>query len=203
MTIPDSLLSLEWVKINLYIYIRRKAGKAGACDISMSELSHELGITRATASRYIHQLSEMSYIYINGHQTDTKRTLISFTPNELTSTRGHQTDTKRTLEQRKNEFTETLKPFVEKYGREMLNEFWSYWTEPNKSKSKMRFEMEKAWSLERRLVTWNTRNKKYGNHKQTAEERQQADLAAAAKTYMRLDEERRANLGGGNTEITW
>ena len=30
-----------------------------------------------------------------------------------------------------------------------------YWTEPNKSCTKMRFELEKTWSLGRRLKTWN------------------------------------------------
>ncbi|MDR3266234.1 MAG: hypothetical protein LBT24_01510, partial [Tannerella sp.] len=29
-----------------------------------------------------------------------------------------------------------------------------YWTEPNKSHSKMRFEMEKTWDLGRRLKRW-------------------------------------------------
>ncbi|QDP63647.1 MAG: hypothetical protein Unbinned3987contig1001_23 [Prokaryotic dsDNA virus sp.] len=32
--------------------------------------------------------------------------------------------------------------------------FIDYWTEPNKSGSKMRFEMEKTWDLSRRLKRW-------------------------------------------------
>tara|TARA_R110002020_G_scaffold92899_2_gene224463 strand:- start:15108 stop:15881 length:774 start_codon:yes stop_codon:yes gene_type:complete len=32
--------------------------------------------------------------------------------------------------------------------------FIDYWTEPNKSQTKMRFEMEKTWDLKRRLSRW-------------------------------------------------
>lgn len=33
-------------------------------------------------------------------------------------------------------------------------EFFDYWTEPNKSGTKMRFELEKTWHLGRRLARW-------------------------------------------------
>jgi len=36
----------------------------------------------------------------------------------------------------------------------MLEEFTDYWTEPNKSGTKMRWEMEKTWDLKRRLERW-------------------------------------------------
>ena len=64
------------------------------------------------------------------------------------------------IEERKLKFADTLKPFLSIYGKEMLNDFFKYWTEPNKSKTKFKMEMEKTWSLERRLETWskNERN---------------------------------------------
>ena len=37
---------------------------------------------------------------------------------------------------------------------DIIYEFVSYWTEPNKSKTKMRFELEKTWDTKRRLQTW-------------------------------------------------
>ena len=42
----------------------------------------------------------------------------------------------------------------------MLDEFISYWTEPNKSNTKMKFELQKTWSTQRRLTTWQKRSKK-------------------------------------------
>lgn len=58
------------------------------------------------------------------------------------------------LEKRKEKFKEMMMPYKEKYDREILNTFYLYWTEPNKSKSKMRFEMEKTFEIGRRLSTF-------------------------------------------------
>ena len=59
-----------------------------------------------------------------------------------------------TIEERKSRFADTLKPFLNTYGKEMLNDFYQYWTEHSTKGKKMRFEMERAWGIERRLVTW-------------------------------------------------
>ncbi len=67
------------------------------------------------------------------------------------------------LKFRKLKFSNTLQPFLETYGKDFLNEFYSYWTETvnNKSKNKFRQELERTWDLERRLKTWERNNKKY------------------------------------------
>ena len=44
------------------------------------------------------------------------------------------------------------------YPKEMLAKFFDYWSEPNRSNTKMRFELEKTWSLARRLKTWADRD---------------------------------------------
>jgi hypothetical protein len=58
------------------------------------------------------------------------------------------------IDERKLKFADTLKPFIETYGRNMLNEFYAYWSEQSPKSKKMRFEMERAWGIERRLATW-------------------------------------------------
>lgn len=58
------------------------------------------------------------------------------------------------IEERKLKFASTLEPFLETYGKEFLNDFYKYWTEPNKSNTKFKQELERTWSLERRLETW-------------------------------------------------
>lgn len=63
-------------------------------------------------------------------------------------------DKTNNIDERKLKFASTLKPFVDIYGKELIREFYNYWTEPNKSNTKFRQETEKAWSLERRLETW-------------------------------------------------
>jgi hypothetical protein len=47
----------------------------------------------------------------------------------------------------------------------MLNDFYRYWSEPNQSNTKLKFEMEKTWALNLRLETWANRNKQFGNNK--------------------------------------
>lgn len=175
MTIPDEILDLDLVKIGMYIYIKRKCGKAGECDVSMKELGDRFGLTRPTTSRYLTELYNLKVLFQNGHQTDTKRTLITLKPNGLDSIGGHQTDTKRTPEQelkeRKLAFGMQLKPFNGMYQRSMLAEFYNYWTEVKEGGRKMRFEKEKTFEIAKRLARWSKNN--YG--KSSSEQRMHTD----------------------------
>lgn len=69
------------------------------------------------------------------------------------------------IDSRKLKFASTLEPFIEIYGKDLLNDFYKYWTEPNKSKTKFRQELEKTWDLERRLGTWAKNDKNFNKGK--------------------------------------
>ena len=69
------------------------------------------------------------------------------------------------IESRKLKFASTLEPFVLKYGRDSIKAFYLYWTEPNKSNTKFKQELEKTWSLERRLTTWIDNESKFNLNK--------------------------------------
>lgn len=68
------------------------------------------------------------------------------------------------LEGRKEDFYNSLIPFVTQYGKDMVRAFFDYWSEPNKSNSKMRYELERTWDLARRLGTWASRDNQF-NHR--------------------------------------
>lgn len=68
---------------------------------------------------------------------------------------------KERINDRKLKFADTLKPFLVVYGKELLNDFYFYWSEPNQSNTKMRFEMQKTWSIELRLKTWSKNDKNF------------------------------------------
>ena len=70
------------------------------------------------------------------------------------------------IDSRKLKFANTLKPFLSIYGKELLNEFYLYWIEPNKSNTKMRFEMQKTWSVELRLRKWASNDKSFNPKKE-------------------------------------
>lgn len=44
---------------------------------------------------------------------------------------------------------------------DVLEEFWLYWSEPNKSNTKLRYELEKTWDLNRRLKRWQNQRKDF------------------------------------------
>jgi hypothetical protein len=78
-----------------------------------------------------------------------------------------QEEKKNNIDIRKLKFADTLKPFLDKYGKDMMNEFYGYWTEPNKSNSKFRQELEKVWDLKKRLNTWSNNDKGFKKPQQT------------------------------------
>lgn len=47
---------------------------------------------------------------------------------------------------------------VQRYGEQMLQDFFDYWSEPNTSNTKMRFELQKTWDVNRRLARWARNN---------------------------------------------
>lgn len=68
---------------------------------------------------------------------------------------------KVSIEEREKKFKESLYPFTKYdknpnglYKTDLIKEFYEYWKEPNKSNTKMRFEMEKTWDLKLRLSRW-------------------------------------------------
>ena len=83
------------------------------------------------------------------------------------------------LQKRARNFYTCLVPFVDQYGKEMMREFYDYWTEPNKSRTKMRYELEKTWDITRRLRTWASRQTyRYGRDTKFNQQQQRQQDAA-------------------------
>ena len=67
----------------------------------------------------------------------------------------------KSIEMRASDFKRELIPYA--FPDQMKQEFYDYWSEPNKGNTKMRYEMEKTWDLGRRLTKWASNNfGKYG-----------------------------------------
>jgi hypothetical protein len=84
------------------------------------------------------------------------------------------------IDSRKLKFAATLKPFVDQFGRDTLKDFYDYWTEPNKSNTKFRQELEKTWSLDRRIQTWIKNESNFKPNKNKNNE-QLTEITAAAR----------------------
>lgn len=73
---------------------------------------------------------------------------------------------KDTIDDRKEKFLTALTPYLSQYDEAMITEFFNYWSEPNKSQTKMRFEDQKYFHIGRRLGTWKANNSKYNQNGQ-------------------------------------
>ena len=97
-------------------------------------------------------------------QTSTNST-VSVSVNDSVNVNVINKDSKANLEIRTLAFKNSLIPFKNKYQIDLLKNFFEYWTEPNPSKTKMRFELERTWSIERRLTNWASRQKDFNKQK--------------------------------------
>jgi hypothetical protein len=56
---------------------------------------------------------------------------------------------------RKQEFASQLTSFVDTYGKQMIRDFYDYWTEHGEKDKKMRYEKQTSFNLDARLNRWN------------------------------------------------
>lgn len=70
---------------------------------------------------------------------------------------------KKDIKERKADFVKILNEYVPTYGKEMVRDFYEYWSEHSSNGYKMRFEKEKVFDVARRLKTWHKRNDSFPN----------------------------------------
>lgn len=186
------LMKLDRVNaVNLFLYLLSEADDEGVLIVSIRKISSELCIglqtvrtllgkmylTRQLTHQLTHQGSMITICNIKSYKVRKKAT------NTPTNT---LTNTLKSVEERKKEFAEKLKPYLEKYGREMLNNFYLYWTEINDGGKKMRFEMKKVFQLSSRLVTWYNNN--YEKQKTSTEQKLHQDGTILHQGQMNVTE---------------
>jgi len=116
----------------------------------MVVLKNETRTTRITICKYDDYQSDN---FESETQTKTKRK-----PDE-NQTNPNNKD-KKDNKEKKVEFQQRIAPFVEKYGREMCNEFYLYWTETTKD-NKLRWEKETEFDVSRRISNWHRNEQKF------------------------------------------
>lgn len=62
-------------------------------------------------------------------------------------------EAEQSIELRRADFKKQLEPYLAKYGRDVLNEFYRYWTQPDKD-GRLRWSREEFWDLKSRLASW-------------------------------------------------
>ena len=67
------------------------------------------------------------------------------------------------IEYKKNYFFTSLTPFIEIYGKDLINDFAAYWMEPTQNGKKTRKDLQKTWDTARRLATWAKNDKNFNS----------------------------------------
>lgn len=83
-------------------------------------------------------------------------------------------DMDKDMEERREKFKKECESFNLIHTKEMINQFFEYWTELNKLKTKMKFELQQTFETSKRLTTW--KNNNFGN-KQTSNQSKIINLA--------------------------
>lgn len=88
----------------------------------------------------------------NKKQNQKKNDIIDLSEKPSKST--PKTSKAELLERRKQAFYESLLPYRSQYDASLLEKFFEYWTEANKSNTKLRFELERTFEVGKRLARW-------------------------------------------------
>lgn len=65
------------------------------------------------------------------------------------------------IDERRKAFADTLRPYVDTYGSEMIKSFYVYWASCGARSKLIAFEKEKSFNLPQRLSTWCKNDKKF------------------------------------------
>ena len=181
MTVPEKLFTHTWLDINVYMFAKRNT-KDGVLGVSQQRIADEFGTTRDKVRHILDKLYDEELLV--------RPTFAQLSPS-ISSTAQQVTTPLRptsaqlppkveSLEDRKKLFITRLQPYLDKYGRDMLNDFYQYWAQVNENGKKMLWEMQKAFEIPNRLAAWYSRNNQRYN---TSYERKQQEQLQRLETY--------------------
>jgi len=184
-----------------------RANKEGLCYPSTKTLAKDCETSRDTVMRHCKKLEEMGLIKIIHRVEDSVKLsnhyqLIMDVSNEQvvadcdygssrlrlggSSTLRHKPISSSNQSFNQENIKEDLKlkmnEFKEKYSRDLLNSFYSYWTEENK-KGKMRMQSQEFFDVSRRLATFKKNEKSFSNNSYGKNETK-APIATEVKGFM-------------------
>jgi len=168
----------------LFMWMCYHANQDGVCFPSRQRLAEEAGMSIASVKRAIKKLVDIGIIKKTERkkgkenmtnlyeiiivEVGSDRTHVgseraegvgSERPSELNTLSLTKSTEGDTLTKKTEKFVEELKESMQgltlnQNQIEEIKKFVSYWTEPNKSKTKVRWELEKTWDMKRRVGTW-------------------------------------------------
>ena len=152
----------------LYGEITALASKEGYCFASNRYFADLYDVTKNTISSWVTDLHKEGFVTVQiikeGNQVIERR--IGITPKGDTPTHKKDDYNNTSINNTINNISIRELNFVNEvslleYDITLKKEFCDYWTELNKSKSKMRWELEKTWDTKLRINRWDTKQKQW------------------------------------------
>tara|TARA_R100001163_G_C5066916_1_gene205631 strand:+ start:2096 stop:2746 length:651 start_codon:yes stop_codon:yes gene_type:complete len=166
--------NLSWSEKILLVEIESLDNEDG-CFASNDYFADFLGVTKTTVSISISKLKKLNFV--KQVSFDGRKRVLKVVDSEFkkTQSQGLTHSNGSTLENLKhnktiNKTSISLNNRIEKFKNEiyelnfephMKSEFFVFWSELNKSKTKMKWEMEKTWDTNLRLNRWKNNQKKW------------------------------------------
>lgn len=176
----------------LFFYLLHKADDDGYVSTTYTSMGKDLNRSRSTLHKYVKKLADIGVIeyglrtrceqdankkrtkneLIYIPQTSDYKQVVSMGANKVRTKREQSANKVRTknIEERKRDFIERLKPYVEIYGKDMLNDFYRYWAQVNDNGTKMLWEKQKCFEINLRLATWKKNETERGKQQTRAED---------------------------------
>lgn len=127
--------------------------KAGQFVTGRVTAAEELRLPPSTVYDRMQRLQKMKYIKIDSNTKNSKVTVLKYKTYQ-----GYDTAIKRDLQavasKFKSDVWQAWENRYDDYSETMVSDFVSYWCEPNRSKTKLRYELQPTFCIERRLKTW-------------------------------------------------
>lgn len=190
--LPCSILDWDWFNkpemLTLFLYLLNNAKEKdikhngivehrGQLLTSLGKLSNTIGAGKQVVRTCLSKLTKMQLIevdterlysiiticnYDNYFEVDVNEPKQEPKKEDYNKPKKTKEEIAAATEKRKEKFYQELVPYVATYGKDMIRKFYDYWSEMNKSKTRMRCETEKTWDLNLRLQNWARRNKDFG-----------------------------------------
>lgn len=130
--------------------------KAGQFVTGRVTAAEELRLAPSTVYDRLQRLKKMKYIKID---SNTKNSLVTVL--KYKTYQGFDNTVKRNLDVVCDKFTTEVMLHHNEYKNNVLEGFILYWTEPNRSKTKLRYELQPTFDIARRLKTWQSNQAKF------------------------------------------
>lgn len=178
--LPRSIFDWDWFDkpemLSLFLYLLNNAKEKevkhdgivehrGQFLTSLGKLSTTIGAGKQVVRTCLSKLVKMQLIEVNTERLYSIITICNYDDYfeaEVNKPKKTKEEIAAATEKRKKKFGQDLVPYVATYGKDMIRKFYDYWSETNKSKTRMRCETEKTWDLNLRLQNWARRNKDFG-----------------------------------------